>query len=170
MTHCTNSNLKRVIKEHRDDLINRICNKLQKMSESHYEIIDFERHQEREEEFLDIMLKVIADCDDKPLIQYMENLANKRSNEGYTLEEVQKAIRIFENEFWSMLTTCYPLSEELVELLTECNRAFAVARDNFAKYYVSKTLDIQNELNTLKERFYIYKKDRKDFSDDQNVY
>ncbi len=163
----SNNKLLEVIKKHKDELITKICNRLQKLSLSHYEMIDFERHQEREEEFLDILIKVICEDNNLPLKKYTEELAQKRSNEGYSLEEVQNAIRIFEEEFWNILVHHYPVSNELVELLTYCNRAFGVARDHFAKYYISRTIDMQNELNSLKERFYIYKKDRKDYSENQ---
>ena len=46
-----------IIKERREELIDNVCNRLQKLLHSHYELIDYERHQEREQEFLDIILK-----------------------------------------------------------------------------------------------------------------
>ncbi|HPG39549.1 MAG TPA: hypothetical protein PLP19_00175 [bacterium] len=164
-----NNKLYEVIEKHKDELITEICNRLQKLSSSHYEMIDFERHQEREEEFLDIIIKVIHENNERPLKIYMENLARQRSNEGYSLEEVQNAIRIFEEEFWDILVTHYPVSKELVELLTDCNMVFGLARDYFAQYYMDKTIAMQNELNSLKERFYKYKQGRKDLTGNEAV-
>jgi len=146
---------------HRDELIDRVCNRLQKLSRSHYEFIDYERHHEREEEFLDIILTALQENDYHLLLNYIEQLANKRSNEGYSLEEVQQAISIFEEELWNILTTYQPVREDLVEILHACNQLFGLVKDHMAKIYLEKTIKMQKKLDDLKEKFYTYRRDRK---------
>jgi hypothetical protein len=154
--------LLQVIRENFDQTILRICNRLQKISPSHYEIIDFERHQEREEEFLKQICDGIERENDELLKSNMVQLANIRNNEGYTLAEVQKAFDAVEEELWYTLTHCGRDNGEIIELLHELHQVMTLMRNQFAVSYADKQIDVQKRMAKLKERFFIYRHDRKD--------
>jgi hypothetical protein len=150
------------LNNHKDELIINVCKRLQQFSPSHYEVIDFERHQEREEEFLQVIHKALQEDDNHSLVEYMEDLAHRRSNEGYQLEEVQQAVAIFEDELWRALIASLPIQKELVDILAACNRAFGRAKDHLARGYLRKAMETQKELDDLSQRFYAYRHDKKD--------
>jgi len=151
-----------------DDTVGRICNRLQKLSPSHYENIDFERHQEREEEFLDLLKKVLSEQDWDALRTYVENLAEKRSNEGYSLKEVQQAFDAIEDEIWETIKKSGQTKNDLIAILRTCRNLFNVARNEFSRAFLDKQITHQNKMNTLKERFYLYRHDRKNLPDDDS--
>lgn len=157
--------LLQVIRENFDQTIIRICNRLQKISPSHYEIIDFERHQEREEEFLKQLCDGIERESDDLLKNNMVQLANIRHNEGYTLAEVQKAFDAVEEELWYTISNCGRDNREIIDLLHELHLAMTLMRNQFAVSYAEKQIDVQKRMAKLKERFFIFRHDRKDLED-----
>lgn len=158
----TKEKLLQVLQQHFDPTIQRICNRLQKISPSHYEIIDFERHQEREEEFLKLICSAVERQDDEMLKKYMVNLANIRHNEGYTLAEVQQALDAIETELWHTVRTSGQSGEEIIDMLFELRTLMNLLRNQFAFSYAEKQVDVQKRMARLKERFFIYRHDRQD--------
>lgn len=161
----SNEKLLETLQHHREELIDRVCNRLQKLSRSRYEVIDYERHREREEEFFDIVVESFQENNTQRLLNHMSDLAVVRANEGYQMEEVQKAIDIFEEELWNVLTTYQPKDAVLVEQLVLCNRIFCEAKNYFSRQYMKKVLQMQQSLSNLKEKFYVYRSDRRELSD-----
>lgn len=159
------TNLSKVIDAYYDETIDRICNRLQKLPRSHYEIIDYERHQEREEEFLDLIKHSLDKDNDRSLIKYMQELAQTRSNEGYTLDEVQRAIDIIEEEWWRTIIHCGWNKNDIIEMLYICNRMFTLIRNKFATAYLETQQQVQKPMDELKERFFSYRHDREDRSE-----
>ncbi|MBN1999661.1 hypothetical protein JW935_19055, partial [candidate division KSB1 bacterium] len=133
-----NQDLIQTIKDHKDELINNICNRLQNLTASHYETIDFESHEEREKAVLHSLLESLKASNTKVFIQYLQRIASIRSAEGYTLAEVQKAVRIFEEELWAILIKYQPVNERLVNMLVICNEFFGEAKDNLAQVYMAQ--------------------------------
>ncbi|MDZ7370522.1 MAG: hypothetical protein ONB12_05045 [candidate division KSB1 bacterium] len=158
----TKEKLLQILRRNFDQTVTRICNRLQKIRPSHYEIIDFERHQEREEEFLNLICNALEKDDLDSLKKYMAELANIRHNEGYTLEEVQKALDAIEEELWQTISRSGEPCEEIVAMLHEMNRLMVCMRNQFAVSYAAKQVDVQKRMARLKERFFIYRHDRKD--------
>ncbi|MDZ7722900.1 MAG: hypothetical protein U5R06_08845 [candidate division KSB1 bacterium] len=153
------------ISAHFDEMIIKICNQLQKLSPSHYENIDFERHQEREEDFIHKVEHYLKINEPDDLLSYVRYLAEKRSNEGYTLEEVQQAFDIIEKELWRVITESSREHKDMINMLRVCRDLFARVRNEFARTYLKEQLKLQKRMNELKERFYIYRHDRKDRSE-----
>lgn len=158
-------NLAQLIEEHFDEIVNHICNRLQKISPSHYEVIDFERHQEREEDFLNLIITTLKKNNNRAILDYITELANTRHNEGYSLHEVQQAINIIEEELWQSIIKSKWEKASIIQMLFECHRLLVLIRNQFAQAYLDKQIEFQKRMNELKERFYIYRHDRKDVTD-----
>ncbi|MBN2356944.1 hypothetical protein JXO59_12585 [candidate division KSB1 bacterium] len=154
--------LAETILTHKETLIRDVCTRLEKLSRSHYEVIPYERHLEREEALLTALLKGLQQPEHGAFIDFIDHIGGLRSNEGYSLEEVQRALNIFEQELWSVLIRTQPVDGRLVAMLSLCNRLFGQARDHLAKIYLSRSQDIQTELNDLRVRFYGYFKKEKE--------
>ncbi|RPI01143.1 MAG: hypothetical protein EHM72_07270 [Calditrichaeota bacterium] len=164
----TKENLVQVIKADFDQLVIRICNRLQKISLTHYENIDFERHQEREEAFLSLICDALADQNDEPLKNHMIELANIRHNEGYALAEVQSAIDTIEDELWDTVIACGRPPDIIINMLHEVHRLMVLMRNQFAVSYAEKQVDVQKRMAKLKERFFIYRHDRQDLEKEKS--
>ena len=149
-----------------ENTVMRICNRLQKISSSHYEIIDFERHQEREEHFLRLICDALEEDEPGILKQHMIELADTRHNEGYQLDEVQTAIDIVEEELWKSIVESGYANDRILDMLFELHRIMVMVRNQFAASYSQKQIDAQKRMNALKERFYIYRHDRKDVDEE----
>ncbi len=163
----SNKDLVQTINNHSEELINNICNRLQNLTASHYETIDFESHEEREKAALNSFLASLEASKTKIFIQYLQKIASIRSAEGYTLAEVQKAVRIFEEELWDILIKYQPVNKSLVDMLVTCNAFFGEAKDNLAQVFMAQTQEKQKELDDLRERFYSYRHDKKDLDSNQ---
>jgi len=145
-----------------DETIIRICNRLQKIAPSHYEIIDFERHQEREEEFLRLLQDSFEKQHTDKVKEYMNNLAALRSKQGYAISEVQQAIDIIEEELWHTLINSGEDSQQVISMLYECHQLFTLIRNEFACAFVESQTTMQKYMTSLKERFYSYRQNRQD--------
>ncbi len=158
-------NLIVTISQHKAELIKNVCNRLQKLERSHYEVIDFERHQEREEAMLNALLKGMEEADYFTFLDYMEKIAGMRSNEGYSLDELQNATTVFEEELWHILTKFVPIEPSLVDMLAICNRIFGKAKDHLARTYLKEAVETRKELDDLRKRFFVYQQEKKDVAD-----
>jgi hypothetical protein len=154
--------LVQTIREHRDEMIANICNRLQKLAGSHYEVIDFDRLQEREETALSALVKSIETKDLLPLTRYIEETGTIRSSEGYPLSEVQNALRIFEEELWQMLIKYQPAEKPLIDMLALCNWIVGQAKDHLAQIYLKISLDKQAQLDALRDKFHNYILEKKE--------
>jgi hypothetical protein len=157
-----NEILANTLRSHQDELIANTCNRLQKISKSHYEDIDYERHVEREQISLDAFIKSIETNDPIPFSTYLQDIGNIRSSEGYRLSEVQDAVRIFEEELWLLLRKYLNAAEPLVEMLALCNRIIGAAKDHLAQAYLSKFLDTGDQVETLQKKFFKYIRENKE--------
>lgn len=157
--------LTETILTHKDALIRDVCTRLEKLSMSHYEVIPFERHLEREEALLAALLAGLQQPQYDAFIGFIDRIAGQRSSEGYALDEVQRALNIFEQELWSILSRTQEVDGRLVAMLALCNRLFGQAKDRLAQIYLSRSQDIQNELNDLKTKFYGYYRKEKQFEE-----
>jgi hypothetical protein len=154
--------LVQTIREHRDEMIAKVCNRLQKLAASHYEVIDFDRLAEREETALNALVKSIETEDILPLTRYIEETGAIRSSEGYHLSEVQHALRIFEEELWHMLIKHHPAEKPLIEMLALCNWIIGQAKDHLAQIYLKISLDKQAQLDALRDKFHNYILEKKE--------
>ncbi len=161
-------NLIATISKHKAELIKNVCNRLQKLERSHYEAIDFERHQEREEAMLHALLRGVEDADYSTFLDYIEKIAGRRSNEGYSLDEVQNAVTVFEEELWHILTKFVPIEPPLIDMLAICNRVFGKAKDHLARTYLKEAMETQKELDDLRQKFLAYRQDAKGLTDSAN--
>jgi hypothetical protein len=139
------------IEEHKYEVIVRVCNRLQKFSYSHYETISYERHQEREELFLNVMLRQLRDEDSNSLNSYLEHLAEQRSNEGYSLQEVEEAFDIVEDTLWQVLAKYWPLEQSLIEGLTIIRKLFQEIKNSLGQLFLEEVLSAQKFENILRK-------------------
>ncbi len=141
------------ILSHKDELLHQVCSRLEKFSQSHYEVIPYESHLKREEALLAALLQGLTDDDPTIFISFVERVASQRSQEGYSLYEVQRALNIFEEELWRLLTTTQPVNSDMVAMLAVCNRLFGSAKDHLAKIYHQEKQQVQEELDDLRKKF-----------------
>jgi len=148
--------LMETIQAHHDRLLSSVCGRLENLSQSRYEVIPFERHLEREEAMLTALLQALAGTDPSAFTGFIERIAGQRSREGYSLDEVQQALNIFEEELWAILIDTQAVTPELVAMLSLCNRLFGRAKDHLAQIFLHRTQNMQSELDDLREKFYHY--------------
>jgi hypothetical protein len=148
------------IERHREEVIDTVCKRLQKLSSSHYEMIDYERHLEREENFLNALLQGLQDKTPESFLTFVEHLSEQRLEEGYTLEEFQDAFNVVEDTLWDMLVTHFLHDVSLVEMLAIVSRLFRAAKDRLARVFLQETLSAQRELEHLQKKFRVYRRIR----------
>ena len=146
------------IEENKYEVIVRVCNRLQKFSYSHYETISYERHQEREELFLNVILRQLRDEHSDSLTSYLEHLAEQRSNEGYSLQEVEEAFDIVEDTLWQVLAEYWPLEQSLIEGLTIIRKLFQEIKNSLGQLFLQEVLSAKKFENILR-KFIEYRKE-----------
>jgi len=151
-------NLISAIEGHKEELIDSVCKRLQKLSSSHYEMIDYEHHLEREESFLNALLQGLRDDTPELFLAFVDRLSEQRAEEGYNLQEFQDAFNVVEDTLWDMLVTHFPLNGSLVGMLTIVSRFFRAAKDRLAQVYLQEALSAQRELEHLRKKFRVYRK------------
>jgi hypothetical protein len=158
----SNKILVKIIHDHQDEMIANTCNRLQKISSSHYEVIDYERHVERELKALDALLKSIETKNCLHFNQYIEDIGTIRFKEGYRLNEVQGALRIFEEELWLLVKKYLAVEQPLIEMLSLCNWIIGEAKDHLAQVYLNKSLETGTQVEVLQEKFFKYITEKKE--------
>lgn len=151
-------NLIRAIKQHKDELVETTANRLQKLGSSHYEIIDYERHLEREEAFLNALLDGLQEDPPDSFIAFVEALSEQRSEEGYKLEEFQDAFNIVEETLCDTLKKHFTPDASLVGMLTVGRKFLRLAKDHVARVYLQEALSAERELENLRKKFRVYRK------------
>jgi len=151
-------NLISAIEDHKEELIDSVCKRLQKLSSSHYEMIDYEHHLEREESFLNALLQGLRDDTPELFLTFVDRLSEQRAEEGYNLQEFQDAFNVVEDTLGDMLVTHFPLDGSLVGILTIVSRFFRAAKDRLAQVYLQEALSAQRELEHLRKKFRVYRK------------
>lgn len=146
------------IERHKEELIATNCRRLQQLHDSHYEIIDYESHLEREENFLNAFLDGLRAGTPEPFLTFVDRLSETRSEEGYSLEEFQEAFNIVEDSLWETLVARYPCNESLVKMLSLVSKIFRMSKDHLARVYLNKALLAERELEELRKKFRVYRK------------
>jgi hypothetical protein len=157
-----NNELVKTISEHQDEMIANVCNRLQKITKSHYEVIDYERHVERELEALNALVNSIETQDPVYFNKYIKDIGIIRSAEGYRLSEVQQALRIFEEELWRLLRKYLAAGEPLIKMLCVCNWIFGEAKDELARVYINRLLETELQVEGMQEKFFRYITEKKE--------
>jgi hypothetical protein len=160
----------RFIDDHRDDLVETTCNRLQKLYRSHYEVIEFDRHQEREIAFLAALVAALRDDDPELFYSHMEHIATERAQEGYGLDEVQDAVDTVQDTLWNLLRDTASHPDSQVEMLTLLNRLFRTAKNRLARVYLDRTTAVEKELDDLRQKFYRYRQRHTSSSEDIDTY
>ncbi len=91
----------------------------------------------------------------------MTELADVRHNEGYSLAEVQQAFDAIEKELWQTVCGSAYEPRQVIDMLWELHRLMTTMRNQFAVSYAAKQVDVQKRMARLKERFFIYRHDRR---------
>lgn len=154
----TKKELIKAIEQHHDELIETACNRLQKLYGSHYEMIDYECHVEREEMFLNALLDGLRSQTPDSFLVFVDELSEIRSEEGYSLEEFQEAFNVVEDNLWDMLRTEYSGDDALVAMLLLISHVFRQAKDHLSRVYMNKALAAERELEHLRKKFRVYRK------------
>lgn len=147
----------KAIEEHKDELVERICNRLQKFSQSHYETIAFEQLQEREEMFLNVLLQTLRDDNSASFPLYVRKLVEQRANEGYSLKEVEEAFDIIEDTLWEMVVKYCPLEESLIEVLALIKELFHKFKNTFAQMFYDEALKAEKQFGEIRKKFAEYR-------------
>ncbi len=141
-----------LIQEHKHELIERTCNRLQKCPHSHYETISYEQHQEHEELCLNVILRTLRDDNSEILRRYIEELVEQRTNEGYSLQEVEQAFDIVEEMLWQVLSRYWPLEESLIEGLSIIRKIFQDIKNSLAQLFLQDVLTAQ-KFDNIRRKF-----------------
>jgi len=147
-----------IIEKYHDELIATICRRLQHFQDSHYEVIDYESHVEREERFLNALLAGLQNPADSNFLNFVEQLSETRSEEGYSLEEFQEAFNIVEDSLWNILVREYGRNNAFIEMWSIIAQVFRRAKDRLAQIYLDKALSAERELEHLRKKFRAYRK------------
>ena len=145
-----------LIEGHRDELVVRVCNRLQKFSYSHYETVCFEQHQEREELFLLVILQHLREGDSDVLLRYIENLVEQRTSEGYSLKEVEEAFDIVEDGLWQVLSKYWPLEQSLIEGLSILRKIFQEIKNSLGQLFLEDAISAQ-KFDNIRRKFAEYR-------------
>lgn len=158
MTPIDKEHLMTAIETHRDELIEATCRRLQKLPGSHYEMIDYERHLEREETFLDALLQGLREEPPEAFLTFVAQLSAQRAEEGYSLPEFQEAFNVVEDALWDMLLTHFAPDAALVGMLSLVNALFRTAKDHLAQVFLQEALAAKRELEEVRKKFRAYRK------------
>ncbi len=148
----------RIIQQYRDELITTICRRLQQLHDSHYEVIDYECHVEREEQFLNALLDGLSQPTDIDFLNFVERLSEIRSDEGYSLEEFQEAFNIVEDSLWNILVREYGRNDAFIDMWSIMALEFRRAKDRLAQTFLDKAHSAERELEHLRKKFRVYRK------------
>ena len=155
-TTAAKEQLIRTIEEHREELVVRVCNRLQKFSSSHYETICFEQHQEREEHFLLVILQHLHDEDSDIMTRYLQELVEQRTSEGYNLQEVEEAFDIVEDGLWQVLSKYWPLEKSLIEGLAILRKLFQEIKNSLGQLFLEDVISAQ-KFDNIRRKFDEYR-------------
>jgi hypothetical protein len=153
-----NVQLSTAIEQHRQELIETVSKRLQQLEGTHYADIDYERHLEREEVFLNVLLQGLAHETPEVFLNFVDQLSDQRANEGYTLQEFQQAFNIVEDTIWEMLVREYAPDQSLIEMLTTFRRFFRAGKDRLAGVYLREADFTKKELEEIQRKFRTYRK------------
>ena len=145
------------IEEHREELLMRICNKLQKFVQSHYESLAYEQLQEREEQFLSVILDTLRNGTSEAFPHYVRQLVTHRANEGYSLKEVEEAFDIVEDTLWEMIVKYCPLEQSMVDVLLIIRELFHTFKNTFAQIFFDDALTAQKQFADIRQKFAEYR-------------
>lgn len=149
-----------MIEEHREELVVRVCNRLQKFSSSHYETICFEQHQEREELFLFVILQHLQNENSDALVRYLEDLVEQRTGEGYNLQEIEEAFDIVEDGLWQVLSKYWPLEQSLIEGLSILRKIFQEIKNSLGQLFLDDVISAQ-KFDNIRRKFHEYRNEMK---------
>lgn len=145
-----------IIEERRDELVVRVCNRLQKFSYSHYETICFEQHHEREELFLFVIVQHLQHEHSDALARYLKDLVEQRTGEGYNLQEVEEAFDIVEDALWQVLPKYWPLEYSLIEGLSIVRKLFQEIKNSLGQLFLQDVLSAQ-KFDNIRRKFAEYR-------------
>ena len=148
----------KTIETHREELIFRICRQLQQFAHSHYETLPFERHQEHEEWFLSVILETLRNEESEAVAAYHDELVRLRANEGYTLEELQRAFEIVNETLWQALAKYWPIEESLTDGMVILKKLFKEIHASLGPLYFRNSYAAPTEkFDYLRRKFAEYR-------------
>ena len=148
----------KIIQQYHDELITTICRQLQQLHDSHYEVIDYECHVEREEQFLNALLDGLRQPTEGDFLNFVQRLSERRSDEGYSLEEFQDAFNVVEDSMWNILVREYGHNQAFIEMWSIIAHEFRRAKDQLAQTFLDKAHSAERELEHLRKKFRVYRK------------
>ncbi len=146
-----------LIQEHKEELIARTSNKLQKFTPSHYESVAYEQHLKREEWFLNVLLQTLQDDTCASLPAYVKQLGEERANEGYDLQELEEAFDIVEDTIWEVVTKYCPLEYSLLDMLALVRKFIREAKNSIGQHFLDEALTTQQHLHDMLGKFAEYR-------------
>jgi len=148
----------KTIEDHREELILRICRQLQAYAHSHYETIPLERHQEREERFMDVILATLRDEQSEALSLYLEDLVVQRADEGYALQELEEAFNIVQETLWQALAKYWPIEESVIEGMVILKKLFKDVHSSLGPLYFQNSYKFSAEkFDGMRRKFAEYR-------------
>ncbi len=116
----------------------------------HYGEIDLSRLRQRVDRFVDAFLESTTG---EPLafVRFIERLAEERIAEGYYLEEIQRVLNLLWQHSWQAVVE-NATDDARLEGLEVVSRTVGAAKDELARIYLARTLEVNTRAQELEQR------------------
>ena len=116
----------------------------------HYGEIEISRLKARVDRFVDAFVESTTG---EPLafVRFIERLAEERIAEGYYLEEIQRVLNLLWQHSWKAVVDHAP-AESRLEELEVISRTVGDAKDELARIYLARTLEVNTRAQELEQR------------------
>lgn len=144
-------NLQNILREHRDDLIARVMERLRQPGHPHYEQLGLERMQRRVASLVDAFIASLAE-NGELFVRHVEGIAEQRAEEGFFLAEMQSTLSVLEERAWELVVAEVAL-EDQVGCLSRVTATVGRAKDGLARIFLAHKQRAESELARLEARF-----------------
>ncbi len=129
-------NLNQILEEKEPEILQQAFDALTRSHLTHYDETGLEQLKLPLQTLYELMVQSIEDRDVTAMMQYIEELAQKRFAAGFELHEVQTAFNVLEEAIWKqIIESCSP--SQLAEALGLISTVHGIGKDALARHYVS---------------------------------
>jgi hypothetical protein len=139
-----------ILSPKRAKLSETITKELRSGDSPHYGEIDINRLKQRVDRFVDAFIECSMG---EPLafVRFIERLAEERIAEGYYLDEIQRVLNLLWQHSWQTVVDHAP-AEARLEELAFVSRTVGAAKDELARIYLARTLEVNTRAQELEQR------------------
>ncbi len=139
-----------ILSPKRSKLSETITKELRSGDLPHYGEIDIETLRRRVDRFVDAFVES-ATGEPLAFVRFIERLAEERIAEGYYLDEIQRVLNLLWQHSWQAVVDHAPAVTRL-EGLAFVSRTVGAAKDELARIYLARTLEVNTRALELEQR------------------